>query len=94
MSIMIACKKNISTEATANLFFDHVSVHFGLPWTIISDEDNEFLITLSSMWSIMNINMTKSISFHPQTQWEDIGDQKDDCAYPNNVQLQTSLHLR
>ena len=31
MSILIACKKGISVEATIKLFFEHVWVHFGLP---------------------------------------------------------------
>ena len=31
MAILIACKKRISTETTAKLFFEHVWVHFGLP---------------------------------------------------------------
>ena len=31
MAILIACKKSISAEATAKLFFEHVWVHFGLP---------------------------------------------------------------
>ena len=45
MAILIACKKSISTEATAKLFFEHAWVHFGLPQTIISDWDNMFLST-------------------------------------------------
>ena len=40
MAILIACKKSISAESTAKLFFKHVWVHFGLPHTIISDQDN------------------------------------------------------
>jgi hypothetical protein len=31
MFIMMACKKNITTEATAKLFFERVWVHFGIP---------------------------------------------------------------
>ena len=67
MAILISCKKRIYAEATTNLFFEHVWVHFGLPQTIISDWDRRFLITfLSSLWSFMDTNLTKSIAFHPQ----------------------------
>jgi hypothetical protein len=37
MAIMVAYKKNITTEATAKLFFEQVWVHFGIPQTIVSD---------------------------------------------------------
>jgi len=45
MAIMATCKKNITTEATAKLFFEWVWVHFGIPQSIISDQDNKFLST-------------------------------------------------
>ena len=37
MAILKTCRKSITTEATAKLFFEHVWVHFGLPQTIILD---------------------------------------------------------
>jgi H+/gluconate symporter-like permease len=43
MTIMTTYKKSITVEATANLFFKSVWVHFGLPETIISDWNNKFL---------------------------------------------------
>jgi hypothetical protein len=68
MSIMMACKKNIRAEATAKLFFERVWVHFGIPKSIISDQDNKFLSTFwSSLWSMLDTNLTKSTTFHPQT---------------------------
>ena len=68
MAILIACKKSISAEATAKLFFKHVWVYFRLPQTIISDWDNRFLSTFwSSLWSLMDTKLTKSTAFHPQT---------------------------
>jgi hypothetical protein len=45
MAILTVWKKNITTEATTNLFFEHVWVHFGIPQTIVSDRDNKFLST-------------------------------------------------
>jgi hypothetical protein len=39
MCILMPCKKQITTEMTAHLFFQNVWVHFGLPTSIISDRD-------------------------------------------------------
>jgi hypothetical protein len=36
MVILVACKKSITTKATAKLFFEQVWVHFGIPQTIVS----------------------------------------------------------
>jgi hypothetical protein len=68
MEILVACKKNIITEATAKLFFELVWVHFGIPQTIVSDRDSQFRNTFwSSLWSLLDTNFTKSMTFHPQT---------------------------
>ena len=68
VAILIVCKKSISTEATAKLFFEHVWVYFGLPQTIILDQDSRFLRTFwSSLWSLMDTKLTKSTAFHPPT---------------------------
>ena len=48
MAIPTACKKTITAEATAKLFFEWVWIHFGLPQTIISDWDSRFLSTFLS----------------------------------------------
>ena len=45
VAIMAACKKNITIEATAKIFFERVWVHFGIPQSIISDWDSTFLST-------------------------------------------------
>jgi hypothetical protein len=37
MAILVTCKKSITTEATANLFFEQVWVNFEIPQTIVSD---------------------------------------------------------
>jgi hypothetical protein len=42
MTILVACKKSITVEATAKLFFERVWVHFGIPQTIVSDRDSRF----------------------------------------------------
>ena len=68
MMILVACKKNITTEATTKLFFERVWVHFGIPQTIVSDRDSRFLSTFwSSLWSLLDTKLTKSTAFHPQT---------------------------
>jgi hypothetical protein len=68
MSIMMACKKNITVEAIAKIFFERVWVHFGIPQSIISDRDNRFLSTFwSSLWSMLDTKLTKSTTFHLQT---------------------------
>jgi hypothetical protein len=68
MAILTTCKKNITAVDTAKLFFEQVWVHFWIRYTIISDRDNRFLSTLwSSLWSLLDTKLTKSIAFHPQT---------------------------
>jgi hypothetical protein len=68
MSILTACKKNVTTVETAKLFLKQVWVHFGIPQSIISDRDNRFLNTFwSSLWSLLDTKLTKSTTFHPQT---------------------------
>lgn len=68
MAILTACKKNITTEDISKLFFEHVWVHFCLPQTIISNRDSRFLSTFwSSLWSLLDTNLTKYTAFHPQT---------------------------
>jgi hypothetical protein len=67
MAIMAAYKKSITVEATSNLLFEHVWVHFGIPQTIISDRESQFLSTFRlSLWSLLNSKLTKSISLYPQ----------------------------
>jgi hypothetical protein len=38
--ILAACKKNITVEATAKLFFERIWVHFGIPQNIFSDRES------------------------------------------------------
>jgi hypothetical protein len=67
MAILVACNKSITTEATTKLFFERVWVHFGIPQTIVSDWDSQFINTFwLSLWSLLDTKLTKSMSFHPQ----------------------------
>jgi hypothetical protein len=68
MVILVSCKKSITTKATAKLFFERVWVHFGIPKSIVLDQDSQFLNTFcSSLWSLLDTNLTKSTTFHPRT---------------------------
>jgi hypothetical protein len=68
MVILVAWKKSITAEATSKLFFERVWVHFGIPQTIVSDRDSQFLSKFwSSLWSLLDTKLTKSMAFHPQT---------------------------
>ena len=42
MCILIPCKKHVTTEQTTHMFFANVWVHFGLPTSIILDQDSRF----------------------------------------------------
>jgi hypothetical protein len=52
----------------AQMFFQNVWVHFGLPKSIISDRDSRFVGSFwSSLWALMDTKLKKSTAFHPQT---------------------------
>lgn len=40
MCILMPCKKQVTAELTAHLYFQNVWVHFGLPTSIVSDRDS------------------------------------------------------
>ena len=62
------CKKYITTEMNAHLFFQNLSIHFGLPTSIISDRYSCFLGKFwSYLWELMDTKLKKSTTFHPQT---------------------------
>lgn len=68
MCILVSCKKQIIVEKTAHLFFQHVWVHFGLPTSIVSDQNSLFLREFwTSLWKMMDTKLKRSMEFHPQT---------------------------
>ena len=68
MAIVVACRKMITAEETAKLFFEHVCVHFGLPKSIISNRDSRLISKFwFALWAKLDIELTKSTAFHPQT---------------------------
>jgi hypothetical protein len=48
MAILVAYKKNVTVTDTAKFFFECIWVHFGIPQTIISDQDSRLINTF---WS-------------------------------------------
>ena len=68
MCTLIPCNKQITTEQTAKLFFQHVWVHFRLPTSIVSDRDTRFVGKFwLSLWELMDTKLKKSRTLHPQT---------------------------
>ena len=68
MCILMPCKKQITVEQTASLFFQHVWFHFELPTSIVSDRDSRFLREFwTSLWKMMDTKLKRSTTFHPQT---------------------------
>lgn len=67
MCILMPCKKQISTEHTASLFFQYVWVCFGLPTSIVSNRDSRFLMEFwTSLWKMMDTKLKINMKFHPQ----------------------------
>ena len=67
-SVLMPCKKQVTTKQIIKMFFQNVWVHFGLPTSIISNRDSQFIEEFwSSLWELMDTKLKKSTSFHPQT---------------------------
>ena len=67
MCILMPCKKKVTAEQTAHIFFQNVWIHFGLPTSIVSDRDSQFVgNSWSSLWDLMDTNLKKSTTFHLQ----------------------------
>ena len=68
MYILMPCKKQIIAEQTAQVFFQNVWAHFGLPTSIVSDRDSQFVGNFwSNLWKLMDTKLKKITSFHLQT---------------------------
>ena len=67
MCVLIPCKKTITGQEAANLFFSHVWVHFGLPNSVNLDKDSRFLGKVwTCLWEKMDTRLKRSTTFHPQ----------------------------
>ena len=62
------CKKTITAEQTAEIYFQNVWIHFGFPTYIVNDRDSKFIGNFwSNLWRMMDIKSKNSTAFHPQT---------------------------
>jgi hypothetical protein len=48
MCILMPCMKQVTAKQMAQMFFQNVWVHFGLPKSIISDRDSRFVGSFGS----------------------------------------------
>ena len=68
MCVLMPYKRQITTEQNENMFFQNVWVHFGLPTSIISDRNSQFIGKFwSSLWELMDTKLKKRTTFHPHT---------------------------
>jgi len=68
MCILIPCNKQIIAEQTTKLFFEHVWVHFGLPTSIVYNQNTRFVGKFwSSLWELTDTKLKKSTTCHLQT---------------------------
>jgi len=68
IDILAVYKNNITTEATAKLFFERVWVNFGIPKSVLLYRHIRLLCTfLLSLCSMLDTKVTKSMVFHPHT---------------------------
>jgi hypothetical protein len=66
MCVLIPCKKKLTTEKTTQMFFENVWVHFGLPTSIVPDQESRLMGKFwSSLWELMDTRLNKSRTFHP-----------------------------
>jgi hypothetical protein len=66
MCILMQYKKKINVEQTANLFFQYVWIQFGLPTSIVSDRDTQFLGDFwTRLWITIDTILKRRIYFCP-----------------------------
>ena len=65
---LIPCDKTVNALQTAQLYFDHVYRHYGLPEQIISDRGPQFAShVFQELCNLTGIRSTMSTAYHPQT---------------------------
>ena len=68
MAHFIPCSKDITSEQTASLIFQHVVHLHGLPDSIISDQGPQFAARFwSHLFQQLGTSINLSSAFHPQT---------------------------
>jgi hypothetical protein len=72
MCILMPCMKQVTDEQMAQMFFQNIWVHFGLPKSIISDWDSRFVGSFwSSLWALMDTKLKKEHNFSSANRWLD-----------------------
>ena len=67
--IFIATTTNVTAVETAQLFFDHVFRHHGLPRTIVSDRDPRFTSKFwSTLFKLVGYKISTVVSTTPSRQ--------------------------
>lgn len=60
-------KTEVTAMETAQLFFDHVFRHHGLPQSIVSDRDPRFTTRfLSSLFELLGTKLARATAKHPR----------------------------
>lgn len=67
-AIMVPCHTTITAEQTADLYFQHVFRHFGLPTIAISDRGTQYNSAfLRELYRKLQVDQRFSTAYHPQT---------------------------
>jgi hypothetical protein len=83
--ILSPCKKTITSEGIAQVFFKTVFLRFGLYDKIISDRGPQFASKFTKeLGKLLDYEVTLSTAYHPQT------DGQTECL---NQELETYLHI-
>ncbi|KAH3677175.1 hypothetical protein WICMUC_001756 [Wickerhamomyces mucosus] len=65
---MIACKKTITGQETAELFIRHYFTNYGIPRKIVSDKDVRFMGSFwKTIWTSLGTSLLFTTTAHPQT---------------------------
>ena len=66
MAYFIPCSKTSDASRLAQLYFDEVAKHHGVPKTIVSDRDVKFIgYFLKTLWHKLGTMLKFSTAFHP-----------------------------
>jgi hypothetical protein len=73
------------------MFFQNVWVHFGLPTSIISDRDSQFVKKFwSSLWELMDTKVEEEHNISSTNRWSDRSSESNSSASPSWILQQAS----